>query len=268
MTVPSLDGRALAALEHANFIAAIETAVRQVDGAHVERAGGVALLASGLPLRLFNLVLLDDDAEPDALEAAVHRMRELGVRFAVNLRDGFDDRHRPRLEALRLVPIGDGTWMPGMALQPLPAAGSAPVPTGGELRRVNDAAGIAAHVEAAAAGFEMPVDWVRAVVTPGLIGDPAASLYVGFEAGVAVASGLGIRTGSTIGVYNIATVEAARGRGWGRAMTMRIVDDGAAARCDVAILQASEMGRPIYERLGFRTVVDYVGFVDPPEPES
>ena len=39
-----------------------------------------------------------------------------------------------------------------------------------------------------------------------------------------------------------------------------------AAGCDVAILQASEMGRPIYERLGFRTVVEYDG-CSPAEPE-
>jgi len=256
----------LAALEHANFIAAIEIAVRQVDGAHVERAGGVTLLASGLPLRLFNLVLLEDDAEADAVEAAVHRMRDLGARFAVNLRDGFDDRHRPRLQELGLVPIADGPWMPGMALHPLPAAGAASVPRGAELRRVTDDAGIAVHIDAAAAAFEMPIEWLRAIVTKALLADPTTALYVGLEAGVAVASGLGIRTGSTIGVYNIATVEGARGRGWGSAMTMRIVDDGAAAGCDVAILQASEMGRPIYERLGFRTVVDYVGFVDPSSP--
>ena len=55
-------------------------------------------------------------------------------------------------------------------------------------------------------------------------------------------------------------------------MTMRIVEDGAAEGCDVAILQATDMGRPIYERLGFRTVVQYVGYVDPasldPEPDA
>jgi hypothetical protein len=42
-----------------------------------------------------------------------------------------------------------------------------------------------------------------------------------------------------------------------------VVADGVAAGCDVAGLQASEMGRPIYEKLGFRTVVSYAAYVDP-----
>ena len=46
-------------------------------------------------------------------------------------------------------------------------------------------------------------------------------------------------------------------------MTMRIATDGAAAGCNVAILQARVMGYPVYERLGFRTVIEYDGFVDP-----
>ena len=37
----------------------------------------------------------------------------------------------------------------------------------------------------------------------------------------------------------------------------------ASSGCEVAILQASPMGYPIYQRLGFETVVEYVGFVDP-----
>jgi hypothetical protein len=46
-------------------------------------------------------------------------------------------------------------------------------------------------------------------------------------------------------------------------MTARVTADGVATGCDVAALQASEMGRPIYERLGFRTVVRYAAYVDP-----
>ena len=43
-------------------------------------------------------------------------------------------------------------------------------------------------------------------------------------------------------------------------MTARVVTDGLAAGCTAAALQASEQGRPIYERLGFRTVVSYVAY--------
>jgi GNAT superfamily N-acetyltransferase len=109
----------------------------------------------------------------------------------------------------------------------------------------------------------MPVARLEAIVTPKLVGSPAASLYVGYTDGVPVSTGLGYRTGRTIGVYNIATLESARRRGYGAAMTMRIVEDGAAAGCDVAILQASDMGKPIYERLGFRTVVEYFAYGEP-----
>jgi predicted GNAT family acetyltransferase len=83
---------------------------------------------------------------------------------------------------------------------------------------------------------------------------------------VPVSTGLGVRSGRTIGIYNIATIPAARGKGYGAAITRRNVADGVAAGCDVAILQASDMGFPIYERIGFRTVVEYVGFVDPSPP--
>jgi hypothetical protein len=46
-------------------------------------------------------------------------------------------------------------------------------------------------------------------------------------------------------------------------MTARVVADGVNAGCDGAALQASQMGRPIYERLGFRTVVSYAAYADP-----
>ena len=247
------------------MLAADMLAASQVDGALVRRADGLAVFATGLPLRLFNQVLIDDarPVVPGAIQVAVDELRQRGVRFAVNLRSGTDDAHLPDVRGLGLQPLSPEPWMPGMTLSPLPQPGTAPAPAGLDIRVVDDAAGVADHLAAAAGGFDLPAEWIEAVITVELANHPDASLYAGYADGHAVVAGLGVRSGRTIGIYNIATLPDARGRGYGTAMTMRIVDDGAVAGCDVACLQASEMGQPIYARLGFETVVEYVGYVDP-----
>jgi GNAT superfamily N-acetyltransferase len=259
-----MDDQQLARLEHANMVEALAVMGSRVSGALVDRRDGMAIIATGLPVYIFNQVLVDgDDAPKEALADRVRRMRDLGASFVVNLRTGVDDDLLEAVEAQGLVPMSAEPWMPGMALHPLPPAGSAPAPGGHEIRRVTDDRGIADHITAAAAGFGMPAEWLEMVMTAGFIADPAVTAYVGYTDGVPVSAGLGLRVGPTVGVFNVATIEPARGRGYGAAMTMRIVDDGAAAGCQVATLQASDMAKPIYERLGFRTVVEYMGYVDP-----
>jgi ribosomal protein S18 acetylase RimI-like enzyme len=58
------------------------------------------------------------------------------------------------------------------------------------------------------------------------------------------------------GIFSVGTLEHARGRGFGSIVTQAAMnaarDDGAA----LAVLQASEMGLHVYERLGFETVAD------------
>ena len=257
-----MDTRALADLEHDNMIAADMLAADQVPGALVRRADGLAVFATGLPLLLFNQIVIDTVAAPGAIEAAVTELRARGDRFAVNLRAGIDDEHISTALGLGLQRMSPEPWMPGMALHPLPGIGTTPRPDELDIRRVTDAAGVGDHKAAAAAGFDIPPEWLEAIVTVDISRHPAVAMYVGYRAASPVVAGLGIRSGGTIGIYNIATHPAERGRGYGAAMTMRVVDDGAAAGCAVATLQASEMGRPIYERLGFRTVVEYVGYVD------
>lgn len=53
---------------------------------------------------------------------------------------------------------------------------------------------------------------------------------------------------------NIATVPAARRRGYGRKITERVVLDAFADGATAAYLHASEDGLPLYEAMGFRTV--------------
>ena len=207
-----------------------------------------------------------DDASAEAIAAAVAVTRDRGDRFVVNLRAGTDDRHLPVVAAPRprrrspTIP-GCRGWRSIRCRRPAACARR----TGHEIRRVIDAAGIEDHIRRGGGRASgCPVEWLEAIVTRDSL-DAARRRRVrrlhGRRAGDE--PGSAIRSGRTIGVYNIATIEAARKRGYGAAMTMRIVDDGAAAGCDVAILQASDMGKPIYERLGFRTVVEYMGYVDP-----
>ena len=258
-----MDATALASLEHANMVGAMTLIAGNVHGAVVRQTDDVAVLSSRLPFLLFNQVIVAGDAAtPAALAAGVGAMRERGSLFVVNLRVGTDDAFAAVARELGLVPLSERPWMPGMAMHPVPAEPPVDMP-GFEIRQSSDGAGIEDHIRTAAVGFDMAEDVIRAIVVPALLDRDDVAVYVGYADGEQVATGLGFRTGSTIGVYNIATVESRRGRGYGAAMTRRVIADGVAAGCDVAILQSSEMGFPIYERLGFRTVVEYMGYVEP-----
>jgi len=261
------DDLALARRVQENVVSTFVLAGRTMAGGRVEEFDGATLVTTGLPLLLFNQVLVVDGAGPEAaanaIRAGVGLFRGFGKRFVVTLRGGIDDACLPVVEELGLEALPESPWMPGMAMHPLPKSGGSALPAALDVRRVVDPAGLADHADVLAAGFGMPREWATSFATESMLAVPEATFYVGYRDGLAVTSGLGVRSGRTIGVYNIATVESARRQGLGAAMTMRVVEDGAAAGCDVAILQASDMGLPVYQRLGFRVVCEYFGYVEP-----
>ena len=259
-----MTSRELVALEHENWIAYLTGVVSCTDRATVTRAGGVVAILSGLPFDWFNQVLIErEEATAAGVLAGVAQARECGGPFVVRLREGLDDRFVPTLTQAGLASAGADTATPGMVAYPIDFDAIAePAVPELEIRRVTDAAGIDAHREAVTAGFGSHPAVADGTACLGLLDRPECILYVGCALGDPVVSGLGWRTGRTIGVYSIATIASARRRGYGAAMTAHVVADGLVTGCDVAALQASEMGRPIYERLGFRTVVRYTAYVE------
>jgi GNAT superfamily N-acetyltransferase len=72
------------------------------------------------------------------------------------------------------------------------------------------------------------------------------------EAGRALAGGVSVEQGDTAGIYLVATHPDARRRGLGALVMQALHADALARGCTIAVLQASPMGHPLYQRLGYR----------------
>jgi hypothetical protein len=75
--------------------------------------------------------------------------------------------------------------------------------------------------------------------------------FVGYVDDRPVAAGSSYTGDRLVRVENIATLEAVRGRGFGLAITAATI---AVTPDKPAVLVASDLGRPIYERLGFEAI--------------
>ncbi len=258
-----MDPSALALLEHENWIAYLAASIALNEDGLVVRDRGIVTLLGHVPMRFFNQILVEGpDADASAIEDGVRLGRERGDRFVVSLREGVDDRFKPLMAGFGLVAADDAATR-AMTMYPLSGRARATEPEPGfEIRRVADESELEHFRRIVTVGFGADPSVAEATMGVGLLDRREGSVYLGYLEGQPVTAGLGWRTGRTIGVYDIATIPTARRRGFGEAMTARVIADGAAAGCDTAALQASSMGRPIYECIGFQASVRYTGYVD------
>jgi GNAT superfamily N-acetyltransferase len=207
-------------------------------------AGAVAL-ASGIPISLFNPVFaFERVAEPEALVDALCGLDRPFVLY-------FRDETNPDLghACASRAELVEHYRPPLMVLTTEPTR-SPSLPDGVSIEEVTpDTLEGYAHV--LAAGFGMPPELVALAAPPAFLELEAFTSYLASLDGAPVATATGFDDGhGTKGIYNVATVPEARGRGIGAAVT--------AAACrwsagDVVVLQSSAEGAPVYERLGFAT---------------
>jgi ribosomal protein S18 acetylase RimI-like enzyme len=78
--------------------------------------------------------------------------------------------------------------------------------------------------------------------------------YIGAADGEPAASVVSQDHAGDCSIWWVATTPAARGRGLAGGLMRRALADGRARGCDVSTLQATKLGRPVYERLGYRSL--------------
>jgi ribosomal protein S18 acetylase RimI-like enzyme len=75
--------------------------------------------------------------------------------------------------------------------------------------------------------------------------------YLARLGGAPVATATLFLGGGAAGIYNVATLSAARGRGIATAVTLAALREGRRQGARVGVLHPSDMARPVYRRLGF-----------------
>ena len=163
-----------------------------------------------------------------------------------------------RLTQHGLQPAGD---VPGMAvdLGRLDAHGAAPPDATITKVTTIEMRAVWAHIAGAGSGFspEATDALVRLETSVGEADYQTQQRYIGYWRGTPVSVSAMVVAAGVAGIYAVATLPEARRRGLGRWMTVAPLLEARQAGCRVGVLQASPMGYPVYQALGFVDVVPY-----------
>jgi ribosomal protein S18 acetylase RimI-like enzyme len=231
------------------LLASWEEYARGASGAAVHRLDGVATaIFPNEPERaVYNNALLDRHLgvteRGEALDAMEQAYATAGVtRFAAWVHES-DAPMRAELERRGYV-IDETTRAMGMALD--------------EIRLPRPELDLA------------PPDWAEYLrivgVPPNFLSeaDPAAyHVLIARLAGANVATGMGFDFAGDCGIYNVGTVEHARRRGLGTALTALLVHDARERGCETASLQSTRIAERVYAAVGFRDLGRIFEYVPP-----
>jgi GNAT superfamily N-acetyltransferase len=221
----------------------------------------VTVNSSGLPMAFFNgAFAVGTCADPTATISTMNDFfAERHVPFLLWVRAGGDDR---LVEAARAAGLRDAGGTPLMILPAIEAIPEPPLAL--EVRIASSIEELHDHASVVSGGFGMPIEIARVILGASLLEDPDAAMAIGYLGGVPVTTALLARSGETAGVYNVATLEEHRGRGFGEAATWAVVAEGARRGCTHSVLQSSDAGYPVYTRMGFMDVGRYRQLEGPP----
>lgn len=140
------------------------------------------------------------------------------------------------------------------------------LPPGAELRQVSTPEQATDYWEIAAASYVSlgfpPEIFSGYSNHSGLLAKNVAA-FVAYLDGNPVSIAMTIVTHRVAGIYWVGSLEQARGKGLGRAVTAVATKAGFDLGADQASLQASPMGKSIYEGMGYETVFDYRLYMSP-----
>lgn len=260
------DPRLLASLEQ-NTTGAYADCARNIPG-EVEISPVMTRYICGAPVSLFNGVGLAQ-ITPEHLDAQIEaalqpfKERDLPMQWWVG------PSSRPANLGARLSAHGlaDAGSLPGMALDLSAMRQTSAPPAALTIIPATTRETLEEWVQVVVPGFGMPQHLIPMLfemsVRQTIRSDPQWVYFLGRLDDRPVATSALFLSAGVAGVYCVTTLPEARRCGIGAEMTRAALQHAIAQGYGVSILQPSQMGFPIYEALGFRTVLTFHIFAWP-----
>lgn len=212
---------------------------------------GIAVTVTGVPIPLMNRIMVFE--MPSDPEGALHKTREFieetKAPYAIEI---FDETaaFKAVAEAAGFQAAG---FMPFMVHPDSPSA-SADLPPELEEGIPEDPEQLDAWAKALAAGFGMPESLAAGFAWPEILKADDWRVFTANRGDKAVGTSWACYGNGVTGVFSVSTLPSERRKGVGAALTVAAMRTGALAGDNIAYLEASEMGYPVYEKLGFQTM--------------
>ena len=151
---------------------------------------------------------------------------------------------------------------PGMAADLHEMNVSNPSTDGFEIRVADDEESLHTWVKVFVSGYGLPSGWESITFDLWLqLGlDLPIRNYLGYLNGQPVSTSTVFHGGGVAGIYCVATVPEARGKGIGAAITLKPLQDAREKGYRIGVLQSSDMGFNVYKKLGFRHLCQIENF--------
>ena len=225
----------------------------------------IAWAMTPLPLRGFNRIIRVR-LDPDRTDARISEMADHYEAAGVRPTWWIDPLSTPadlgeRLERNGLV----SETVPAMRIEST-AVPDLELPVGVTLSWAVDPESLRIAMNLIAIGFGMPdelggalADVMAPIARPGL---PARTVVARLD-GRPVAAAQGFLVGEAVAIFNVTTLESARGRGIGAAVTLVVLHDAIERGARFGVLESSAMGHLVYRRIGFRDVASFQVYGSP-----
>ena len=247
------DQARLLAAEH-NYFEAWRLLAGHAPNGELHETADVLFASVPVPVAYFNSAFVKPPAdERDCIDQARAYFSARNLPYTLRFRE--DD------EPEKATAVCEASGLVSAGVSPLMVAPVADIETRTDADvRVVDGRNWTAYVTTMATGFGIPVDVLSHLFAESLTDSGSFVGFLAYEGGVPVSTSALIVSDDVAGVYNVATPEPFRRRGLGEATTRAAVAEGERRGCVLTTLQASDIGYPIYERMGYRTVARWPSF--------